>query len=158
MPLNTILENIMYKNQYNIQKQNARRRKVEFNLTYEQWLEVWGEKISLRGVGRGKYCMARNNDQGPYSIDNVRIILFEDNNREQADNGRNSLRNGFRPRTLHRKEHYKTYPVEVMKKREGIWRRFECLQDAADFYLVDKSTIGRNMNGFSNGAFLVRRI
>ena len=158
MPLNTILENIMYKNQYNIQKQNARKRKIEFHLTYEQWLEIWGEKISLRGVGRGKYCMARNNDKGPYSIDNVRIILFEDNNKEQHDFLDNYDHFKVPKPNQQREKHYKTYPVEVMKKKEGIWRRFECLQDAADFYLVDKSTIGRNMNGFSNGAFQVRRI
>ena len=158
MLLNTILEKAMYKTQYGQHKQNANRRKINFELTYEQWLEIWGDKISLRGVGRGKYCMARNNDQGPYSVDNVKIIPFEENNKEQHV----FLSNYNHIRVPHlksqRANHYKTYPVEVMKKKEGIWRRFECLQDAADFYHVEKSTIGRNMRGVVNGAFIVRRI
>lgn len=153
MPLN-----ICMKTQYNIQKQNANKRNIPFNLTYEQWLEVWGDKLPQRGRGKGKYCMARNNDQGPYSVDNVRIILFEDNNKEQHD----FLENYDHFKVPHpnqsRSKHYKTFPVEVIKKKEGIVRRFECLQDAADFYLVDKSTLGRNMRGFSKGAFIVRKI
>ncbi len=148
----------MYKTQYRIQKENARRRGIEFNLSYEQWIEVWGDKIELRGRGRGKYCMARNNDCGPYAIDNVRIIPFEDNNKEQhkfLDN-----HNHFKvPKPKQqRSNHYKTYPIEVIKKKEGVARRFECLQDAADFYLVDKSTIGRNLKGYSNGAYIVRKL
>ncbi len=149
----------MYKEQYRIQKQNARRRGIGFEITYEQWLEVWGDKIEQRGVGKGKYCMARNNDQGPYAIDNVKIIPFEDNNKEQHDFYNNDYSH-FRVPHLNqqRSKHYKTYPVEVTKKKEGIPRRFECLQDAADFYFVDKSTIGRNLRGMKNGAFIVRRI
>ncbi len=30
----------------------------------------------------GKYCMARKDDLGPYSPDNVEIKLFEDNSKE----------------------------------------------------------------------------
>jgi len=146
------------KTQYNIQKQNARRRNIPFLFTYEQWLEVWGDKITQRGRGKGKYCMARNNDTGPYSIDNVKIIPFEENNREQHDFLDNYDHYKVPRPGQQRSKHYKTFPVEVMKKKEGVWRRFECVQDAADFYLVDKSTIGRNMNGYSNGAFLIRRI
>jgi hypothetical protein len=157
MPLNTILENTMYKQQYRIQKENARKRNIIFDLSYEQWLEIWGDKISQRGRGRGKYCMARNNDTGPYNIDNVRIIPFEENNREQHDFLDNHD-HYKKPKSNRRSNHYKTYPVEVMKKKEGIWRRFDCIQDAADFYLVDKSTIGRNLRGMKNGAFNVRRI
>ena len=153
MPLNSCM-----KTKYNIQKQNARRRNISFDLTYEQWLEVWGDKITQRGVGKGKYCMARNNDAGPYSIDNVRIILFEENNKEQHDFLDNHDHFKVPKPGLQRSKHYKTFPVEVMKKKEGVARRFECLQDAADYYHVDKSTIGRNLRGMKNGAFNVRRI
>ena len=149
----------MYKQQYITQKLNARKRNIPFNLTYEQWLEIWGDRINLRGVGRGKYCMARNNDQGPYSVDNVRIILFEENNKEQhsfLDN-----HNHFKvphPRQQ-RANHYKTYPIEVMKKKEGIWRRFECIPDAADYYMVDVATIKRSLYGTTkNGSLIVRRL
>lgn len=49
-------------------------------------------KWDERGDTRGKYCMARFNDAGPYSTDNVKIILFEDNTREVHDNQRERQR------------------------------------------------------------------
>lgn len=148
----------MYKTQYGIQKQNARRRGIEWQLTYEEWLDIWGDKIEMRGRGIGKYCMARNNDCGPYSKDNVKIILFEDNNKEQHTFLSNYNHFKVKHPKARRSNHYKTFPIEVMKKKEGKWYRFECFQDAADFYKVDKSTISRNMTNFSNGQFQVRRI
>lgn len=148
----------MYKEQYRIQKQNARQRGIGFELTYEQWLAVWGDKIELRGRGKGKYCMARNNDQGPYALDNVRIVPFENNNKEQHSFYNNHEHFRVPKPQAQRSNHYKTYPIEVMKKKEGVWRRFECFQDAADFYHVAKSTIGRNLRNSVNGAFQVRRI
>jgi hypothetical protein len=57
------------------QKCMAKHRKIEWLLTYEQWSEVWEQsgKWELRGRGKGKYCMSRKGDTGPYSIDNVYI-------------------------------------------------------------------------------------
>jgi hypothetical protein len=54
-------------------KSNAKQRGVEFLFTFEQWRDWWlatGE-WEQRGRGRDKYCMRRNGDVGPYSIDNV---------------------------------------------------------------------------------------
>jgi hypothetical protein len=53
--------------------------------TFDEWLAFWkaSGKLHLRGLGRGKYVMARNGDRGPYAPDNVRIILFEDNMKEK---------------------------------------------------------------------------
>jgi len=148
----------MYKKQYSIHKQNAYRRKIPFLLTFEQWLDIWGDKIAHRGVGKGKYCMARIGDKGPYSIDNVKIIKFEDNNKEQHTFLQNYDHFKIKKPASSRGAHYKAFTVEVLKKKEGVWRRFDCLQDAADFYHVDKSTISRNLNGYSKGAYEVRRL
>jgi hypothetical protein len=55
------------------QKGNAKARGIEFLFTYEQWLNWWitSGKLEQRGKGRGKYCMMRKGDVGPYSIENV---------------------------------------------------------------------------------------
>jgi hypothetical protein len=65
------------------QAQNTRN--IKFDLTFEEWLDVWNQsgKLHLRGRGVGKYCMARKNDSGPYEYGNVYITLFEDNNKDQ---------------------------------------------------------------------------
>ena len=65
---------IPYCNEFSAQKQNARRRGIEFNFTYDTWIEWWGEDIVNRGKGRDKLVMARNNDCGPYAVDNVKKL------------------------------------------------------------------------------------
>ena len=60
-----------YCKHYSAQKQNARRRGIPFEFTYDTWIEWWGNDINLRGKGAEKLVMARNEDQGPYHPNNV---------------------------------------------------------------------------------------
>jgi hypothetical protein len=62
---------------------HADERGIEFNLTFREWLDVWtkSRKLSLRGVGAGKYCMSRHGDVGPYALGNVKIVLNTTNSR-----------------------------------------------------------------------------
>jgi hypothetical protein len=54
---------------------------IGWEFTFDTWLQVWLDsgKLHLRGTYKGGYVMARKNDIGPYSIDNVDIILHSDN-------------------------------------------------------------------------------
>jgi hypothetical protein len=73
------------KGKYAIHKKNAARRGVPFNLTFEQWWDIWERsgKWEKRGNRRGQYCMARNGDLGAYEIGNVRIERHETNTAER---------------------------------------------------------------------------
>ena len=66
---------------YHAQKANAKVRGIPFELTYEEWLDIWMSSgfAHLRGKGIGKYCMGRYNDTGPYAVGNVCIIPHEKN-------------------------------------------------------------------------------
>ncbi len=66
---------------YTQQKSNAKQRGVEFLLTFEEWKAIWLEsgRWDKRGRGRGKYCMCRIGDAGPYAAGNVFIALNEKN-------------------------------------------------------------------------------
>ena len=70
--------------QYRQQRQNARTRGIPFLMTFAEWCGVWERsgQWERRGRGRGKYYMARENDEGPYSVGNVRIIPWEENLKE----------------------------------------------------------------------------
>jgi hypothetical protein len=59
----------------------AKRRGIGFELTYEQWMEIWlkSGQILNRGMELGQYVMARNNDTGPYAVGNVSIIMGSQN-------------------------------------------------------------------------------
>ena len=63
------------KTKFNAHKSNAKRRGVEFLLTFEQWVDIWSEsgKWDERGRGADKYCMCRIGDKGAYSVGNVFI-------------------------------------------------------------------------------------
>ena len=75
------------KRSYNDQKFRSKSRvdkkgmPINWQLTFDDWLKIWIEsgKLYLRGKGKGKYCMSRKNDIGPYAIDNVEIVLNEIN-------------------------------------------------------------------------------
>jgi hypothetical protein len=66
-----------FRSQYN----SAKRRNIEFKFTFEQWWDWWkvDNRIERRGMGRDALLMARFNDVGPYSADNVFCTTHHDN-------------------------------------------------------------------------------
>ena len=78
---------------YYRQRDTAQNRGVLFVMSYADWLDVWVSSghLNQRGRGKGKYCMMRFNDTGPYAKDNVTIGLFEENTRQSKS--RNTTRN-----------------------------------------------------------------
>ena len=60
---------------YDQQRNNSKSRNKEFNLTYEEWLNIWAMsgKLEKRGRGSAKYCMCRFGDKGAYEVGNVFI-------------------------------------------------------------------------------------
>lgn len=72
------------KQAYNTNKSNAKYRRVEFLFTFEEWIKIWLDSghWNERGDRKGQYCMARFGDQGPYAVNNVRIVTVEENRKE----------------------------------------------------------------------------
>lgn len=64
---------------YLTQKANAKRRGIGWNLTFEQWLEWWGDDIHKRGSGTNDLSMQRIADSGPYELGNIRKGFPRDN-------------------------------------------------------------------------------
>jgi len=59
------------KSAFDRQKANAKRRGIEFLLTFAEFCEFWGSDFSSRGRGNADLCMARFGDAGSYAIGNV---------------------------------------------------------------------------------------
>lgn len=59
------------KSLFSSQKKQAKTRGIEFHLSFDEWVDWWGEDISRRGKGAGKLQMCRYNDEGPYSLENI---------------------------------------------------------------------------------------
>lgn len=54
------------------QRSGAKARGIGWELTYEQWLEFWGDDLPRRGRGRHNLSMQRPCDSGPYAVGNIR--------------------------------------------------------------------------------------
>ena len=67
------------KNKYHTQRLGAKQRGIDWQFTYETWVEWWGEDIVNRGHYSGQLVMARFNDEGPYHPDNVKKITCNEN-------------------------------------------------------------------------------
>lgn len=67
------------------QRKSAKRRGIEFHLTFEAWWTIWQEsgRWSERGRLAHQYCMARPGDRGAYEVGNVKIITVSQNCREK---------------------------------------------------------------------------
>ena len=84
---------------YQSHKDNAKARGITFLLTFNSWLKIWKNsgRLKQRGRGSNQYVMARIGDQGPYAIDNVKIITNRENTQEfkptkqQKENHRRGL-------------------------------------------------------------------
>ena len=65
----------LYSMPYIMQLHNAKKRGIEFKLTYREWLHIWlaSGHINERGKRADQYCMARIGDQGAYEVGNVEI-------------------------------------------------------------------------------------
>jgi hypothetical protein len=87
------------KEKFRVHRNGAKARGIDFNLTYDQWQDIWNQSghWEERGNKRGQYCMSRYNDQGPYEIGNVFIQRHTDNIRE-AHKGKPSPHKGI-PKT-----------------------------------------------------------
>lgn len=66
-----ILNQSDIKQKYRTQKSVAKRRGIEWKLTFEQWLAWWGSDLSNRGTGKNKLQMQRLHDKGAYEIGNI---------------------------------------------------------------------------------------
>ena len=83
------------KKAYGQQKGDAKKRGIEFKLTFEEWSNWWGNDFLNRGVGSNKLCMGRYGDTGAYELSNIKKITFGDNSREcRAKHGAPAYRGG----------------------------------------------------------------
>jgi hypothetical protein len=82
-----------YRKEFTDQRHCAMKRGISWELSFSQWLAIWQDSghFHERGKGRGKYVMARYDDEGPYAFYNVKIITgldnFHEGNRGNASKG-----------------------------------------------------------------------
>jgi hypothetical protein len=53
-----------------------------WNLTFEQWVELWGDRWDLRGRQRGCLCIGRRDPTLPWDTTNTQLVTREEHNRK----------------------------------------------------------------------------
>jgi hypothetical protein len=63
------------------QRYNSEHRGIAFELSLADWPAIWigSGRYRQRGRRSGQYVMSRPGDTGPYSVDNVAIVLVQAN-------------------------------------------------------------------------------
>lgn len=69
---------------YQRQRENAKKRGIEWKLSLSEWWKVWDDsgKWNKRGRSKDMYVMSRVADNGAYEIGNVMIITASQNHFE----------------------------------------------------------------------------
>lgn len=71
-------------------KEAVHQRNIEWNLTFEEWWNIWQNSGHWEERGSLGYHMCRKGDEGPYSVDNVYIAHHTQNKKDQQLNGKGS--------------------------------------------------------------------
>ena len=69
---------------YNSQKQLAKYRNVDWNITFDEWINWWGSDFVNRGKNVGDLQMCRYNDSGAYELGNIYKATISHNSRKYA--------------------------------------------------------------------------
>lgn len=70
------------------QKSNARRRRIKWNLTIKEWIDIWSEsgKYGKRGRHSHEYVLTRINGRGDFSSENCIISTLAESSRNWVNN------------------------------------------------------------------------
>ena len=117
---------------YMTQRLNASRRNIDWQFTYEEWLDWWGDDIINRGRGKHKLCMARIGDTGPYNPDNVYKTTLENNVKDMDQ----------------------TIKTSIVKTPLGI---FNSVKEAAMAHNCHRDTIHRRLNSLDQYEYIFQR-
>lgn len=71
----------VYREAFRKQRLDAKKRGINWCLTFDQWVEWWGEDIDNRGRGVNNLQMQRPADTGPYELGNIRKGYPKDNSK-----------------------------------------------------------------------------
>lgn len=82
--LSSQIEQKQVKAMYSRQKANAKRRGIDWQFTFETWVEFWGDDLQQRGKFHHNLCMQRFGDTGPYSPTNVKKDFARENARTRG--------------------------------------------------------------------------
>lgn len=78
---------VHYQYQQYVQHRNqAQWRGEQYELSFEQYQQLWQHRWHQRGRTKNTYCLTRKDYSKPWDIDNSEVIARADHNRRQLEN------------------------------------------------------------------------
>lgn len=133
---------------YCAKKHNAKFKKEEFNLTFEEFLLVWGDKINKIGIQADSYIFTRIDFDKPWQLDNVEVI--------QNSNTELSNRRGINRRIYKDDLTHDQYVAWMRMKAQAIFRDEEWDLSWTDFHC--KWAPYWHLRGMKASAYCMSRI
>jgi hypothetical protein len=130
---------------YNEQKSRANGRKIEWQFTFESWIQWWGDDFINRGLGNDQLVMCRKGDLGPYHPDNC-YKASQSQNAKDA-----SLTKKFKLGRI----------VTVEKRKIPVQTpngKFNSILEAANYYSVHPSTILKRIKNHSTEYYRLEKV
>lgn len=136
------------RNAYREQRNNAKRRGIAFELSFEAWVEWWGDDWQRRGRASGCLVMARFDDAGPYAVGNIYKALHtgkvlvgrELTAEDRLAIGRRLVAAHAARRASGGRHHWEVRNARMVRTDLGL---FDGIQKAADAHRVHRQTIWR---------------
>ncbi len=120
-------------------KHSARERGIEFDLTLDEWWEIWEPHFANRGRATNQLQMCRTRDEGAYRSGNVRIATARENQaeREVTMTRRLHVAENVQAETIRERQRW------VQRDEAGLWggdffRKMEYLEENASDFLDDE--------------------
>jgi hypothetical protein len=107
-------------NAYGRQRSADKMRKIDFNLSFEEWIDIWQKSghFDQRGKGPSKYCMCRYGDLGAYTIGNV---FIQTNSKNSTDAHIGNQYNKNRILTEERKKQISDWSKNLTPEERQAW-------------------------------------
>ena len=74
-----------YQKAWSEQKRNAQRRGIEWKLSLKDFIELWEWRFHLRGKSRNALVMTRFDLNGPFEVNNVKIVTLAESARQNIN-------------------------------------------------------------------------
>ena len=127
---------------YRTQRNNARSRKIDWNLSYEEWITWWLSTghFNQRGRYTGEYCMCRFNDTGPYELGNIYCATLVENTKAALC--------GKKKSEEHRAKLAEGLEINRPKNKKKVYTKdktFESISEAARYYGMSSEGVARRV-------------
>lgn len=120
---------------YQKHRAQSKFRGIDFLLTFEEWYNWWlqngvDKNQDVKWTGKGRPCMCRKGDTGPYELNNIYFATNSDNAKDLTKHGRLNSRGRFSAKNYR-------YGKELVTRNELV-TKYKIQSKLVPFFKADR--------------------